>query len=160
VLPRSAFYCSDTDKYFNCKKCECARVAKCRIKKYYAAATADTQPMKYCCPICRRAFDVDGLVLDKKCVYYECPCGADLRLRERQKVDQKTGYRFFPATAKCKFCGKYGCTKNCRITAAWSRESYKHFTPTKTLEEKREIPKKVTFHTEVLSKLKLKITKK
>ena len=109
MLHKSNYYKEDIVKYFKCKKCERARLAKMRDSHRYVEVDGCCC---YCCPKCHGAIDLENvydLVGDGECSFYDCKCGSQSRLRHKKKADLKTGQTYHPAQLKCEWCNKFTC---------------------------------------------------
>src|SRR5271154_1391595 len=105
-------------KYFNCKVCERARLAKHRDAVRYVEMDGCCC---FCCPACRQAvpmnqvYDINN---DKKYSFYTCKCGTSLRFRRCKKPDTRTGLCYHPAQGMCQRCMCFACKcKGCGARA-------------------------------------------
>src|SRR3981189_426532 len=109
MLHKSQYYKEDIVKYFKCKKCERARLAKMRDSHRYTEVDGCCC---YCCPKCRGPISLDSLydlVGEGGWSYYNCRCGSQCRLRHRKKEDPRTLQTYHPAQLKCEWCNKFTC---------------------------------------------------
>jgi hypothetical protein len=110
VLHKSEYYKEDIVKYFNCKVCERARLAKLRDERRYCKVDGRCC---FCCPSCHKAVDMNKLVMQGLYSFYTCTCKAECRFKLCSKVNERTGHFLSHPTLRCQMCMAYGCHGAC-----------------------------------------------
>ena len=135
MLHKREYYDENIVKYFRCKVCERARLAKMRDAVRYCEVDGCCC---FCCPGCKKAVNMDKLEAAGHFSYYTCNCKWELRFRHSKKADARTGLLFHPATYRCQRCYEYGCRKCGTKSNFTVRRTAKLINP-----EQRKVPKLV-----------------